>query len=91
MIKYRHHRGSLADAMKTAQEFASIEEMKSYICDDLNADGLDWIGEDDISIGEPLGDDPRVGWKDVRYVLTRRYGREIYDYPQCIGMCSISE
>ena len=91
MIKYRHHRGSLEESMKTAQTFKTIDEMKQYICKDLDPEGRHWITPDDIMIGDVLGDDDRVGWKSVRYVLTKRYICEDYIYPQCIGLCSIIE
>lgn len=91
-VLYRPHRGSLADAMAEMRTFTTIADMVKYICEQHNdVRGFTMVTPEDISIGEILGDDDRVGWKDVRYVLTLRYGKEKYDYPQCIGMCSIIE
>jgi len=36
--------------------------------------------------------DNRSGWKDTRYVCTKRFGDKdnikLYGVPQCIGMCA---
>jgi hypothetical protein len=91
-ILYRPHRGSLSDAMAEMRTFDTIDGMITHVCEHHNSVfGFTMIEPDDISIGDILGDDDRIGWKDVRYVLTSRYGKEKYDYPQCIGMCSIIE
>lgn len=88
MIKYRPHRGSLADAMAEAREFATIEEMKTHIWNCWNGkDGVVWFDMEDIVIGEILGDDSRIGWKNVRHVCIKRCGGEVYATPQCIGWC----
>ena len=36
-------------------------------------------------IGEILGNDDRIGWKNVRHVCVKRLGKEIYEVPQGIG------
>lgn len=88
MIKYRPHRGSLADAMAEAREFATIEEMKAHVWNCWNGkDGVVWFDIEDIVIGEILGDDSRIGWKNVRHVCIKRCGGEVYATPQCIGWC----
>lgn len=98
MIKYRPHRGSLSDAMKEARVFGNIDEMKLFVWDSWNR-WMDWCGVkecgffdlEDIVIGEVLGDDNRIGWKNVRHVCIKRFGdkdyMEIYGSPQCIGWC----
>jgi len=88
MIIYRPHRGSLADAMAEAKEFNNEQEMKEYIVKQWNG----YIFIDDIVIDDnPINDD-RIGWKDTRYVCTKRLGEDDYmkkyGYPQCIGMCA---
>lgn len=87
MIKYRPHRGGLDEAMSEAREFNTIDEMKQCICDQWNswADGKEILTAEDIVIGEILGDDNRIGWKNVRHVCVKRMGAEIYPTPQCIG------
>lgn len=92
MIKYRPHRGSLADAMSEAREFESIEEMKAHVWSSWNeTDEIVWFDPEDIVIGEILGDDERIGWENVRHVCVKRMGNEdymkLYGCPQCIGWC----
>ena len=43
---------------------------------------------EDIVIGNDVSDDERCGWHDTRYVCVKRMGKDIYDCPQCIGMCA---
>ena len=97
MIMYRPHRGSLADAMADAREFENEHEMKEYIWSVWNelpetfSAGDQAFSLDDIVIGEVLGDDERIGWKNVRHVCVRRMYDEdymkLYGSPQCIGWC----
>ena len=88
MILYRPHRGSLADAMAEMQTFESVQEMFEYIIETgKRIWGIAPYDIEDLSLSEIIGDEERIGWENVKYVLTRRYGRQVYDYPQCIGMC----
>lgn len=84
MIIYRPHRGGLKEAMELRKVFKTESEMFEYIS---NQSGRA-VSVEDLSIGEVLGDDPRIGWKDCRYVLTSRYGKEHFEIPQVIGTCS---
>ena len=87
MIKYRPHKGSLADSMDLAKRFFSIEDMKSYIVEDWN----DLIKPEDIVIDEKVVYyDERTKW-NTQYVCVKKLGKEKYDTPQCIGMCDISK
>ena len=92
MVKYRPHRGRLDDAMKLERSFDSLDSMYEFIVSEWN--GLE-LGElftkDDLSISEDLGKDDRIDWQECRYVCTKRMRDEIYEHPQCIGMCSIEE
>lgn len=94
MIIFRPHRGSLADSLEEAREFDTVGEMKKYIVDDwkkhFDLIGLksEPFGLDDIVIDEESVDDDRCGWHDCRYVCIKRLGKEIYDIPQCVGMCA---
>jgi hypothetical protein len=92
-IKYRPHRGSLEESMALQKEFQSIEEMFKYIENESysSISGIRLYRAEDLSIGESLGKDERIDWKETRYILTKRCGMVIYDTPQCIGMCSIEE
>ena len=87
MVKYRPHRGTLEEAMKGYREFNTVEELIQYVADSWDG----FIDTDDIVIGDVLGSDDRIGWKAYRYVLTKRCGDEIYDTPQCIGMCDLGD
>ena len=88
MIIYRPHRGSLREAMLEAREFENEELMKEHIVKHWN--GLIYM--EDIVIDDITIDDDRNGWKDTRYVCTRRMGNEdyikLYGKPQCIGHCA---
>jgi hypothetical protein len=97
MIKYRPHcGGGIAKAMSEAKEFNTIEEMIDYIYEDhKNIWGFPVFEKSDISIEDPPhGDDNRIGWKNVRYVLTNKYGNdnyiELYGCPQTIGYMTYS-
>ena len=92
MIKYRPHRGCLADAMAEAREFETVEELKAHVWKSWNeTNGVVWFDQEDIVIGEILGDDDRIGWENVRHVCVKRMGSEdymaLYESPQCIGWC----
>lgn len=90
MLIYRPHRGSLAEAMKEAKTFNSLEDIKNYVANEWN--NL-WryqiLNQDDIVLDEESHDDDRIGWKDVHYLCAKKIGDEDYikEYglPQCIG------
>ena len=90
MIYYRPHKGTLADAMAQMQIFNTIDEMLDFIVKDWNVYG-DVFTKKDLSVGENEGKDDRIDWKETRYVCTKRMRNEIYDVPQCIGMCSFED
>ena len=87
MIRYRPQRGGLDEAMAEAREFNTIDEMKQYVWYRWNSftDGRELFSAEDIIIGEILGDDNRIGWKNVRHVCVKRMGAQIYPTPRCIG------
>ena len=101
MIKYRPHRGSLEHSLEQMKEFASLDEMKDWIVDEWTRTvnfGLEPpftvlppFGVYDIVLGDELGDDDRIGWKNVRHVCVKRFGSEDfmkeYGAAQCIGYC----
>lgn len=88
MLIYRDHRGTLEESMKTARVFKTEEEIKQYICSEYyNIFGCELISLDDIVFGDVIGSDQRIKWRDVRYVLTKRIGKEVFANPQCIGLC----
>ena len=89
MVKYRPHKGSLDEAMKNEREFNNLDEMYDYIILDWNNSDVKLFDKDDLSVSKDLGVDKRTGWKETRYVCVKRMGSQIYEHPQCIGMCSI--
>ena len=87
MIKYRPHRRTLAEAMAEERSFETEEQMLEYV-------EAQWNGvfeKEDLVIGDDVGKDNRIDWRETRYVCTRRFGDAKYDVPQCIGMCSIEQ
>lgn len=93
MIIYRPHKGALSDALAEAMEFQNEEEMKSYIYQDWKKLYMELgfksapFDIEDIVIDDESSDDTRCGWRDTRYVCVKRMGKDIYNCPQCIGMC----
>lgn len=87
MIKYRPHRGGLAESMELYKEFDTVDQMFEHIVSQWHG----FIDKDDLSYSEPMGNDDRIGWKEWRYVLTKRCGDDCYDIPQCIGMCAFTQ
>lgn len=84
MFKYRPHRGSLDEAMKEAKEFITMDQMFDYI---VKADPLQILQKEDLYISKDHGKDIRIDWKESRYVMAKRYGKN--DYPLPIGLCSM--
>lgn len=89
MIKYRPHKGHLDESMELAKTFDTLDQMYDYIVQDWNAIENNLFDKSDLSVSNESYKDDRIDWKETRYVCTRRIGDEIYDTPQCIGMCSI--
>nr|DAL30169.1 MAG TPA_asm: hypothetical protein [Caudoviricetes sp.] len=93
-ILYRDHRGSIAEAMETIREYRTVDEMKAGIAADCNKlhREVGFIGEafsaEDISIGDNIGADDRIGWTNTHYVCIRRLGDEDFEVPQAIGFCT---
>lgn len=78
--------------MKEAREFETYEDIKWHVIREHTIGGMITPFDlDDIVICDALGDDDRIGWKNVRYVCVKRYGSDdymkLYGWPQCIGMC----
>ena len=88
MIIYRPHRELLSESMEESKEFSNEEEMMKYIAKEL----YDYLAIKDLAISAEKHSDARTGWKDTRYVCTKRFGGQdyikLYGCPQCIGMCA---
>lgn len=80
MIRYRDHRGSLNESMKTQQLFKSIDQMLSSIAI------WHYVATGEIVLSREIGDrefsDDRIGWNKCHHVLVNGY---------CIGFCNIEE
>ncbi len=90
MLIYRPHRGSLADAMAEAKTFNSFDEIKEYVANEWNSIwGWNILNPNDIVLGDDIGDDNRVGWRNCHYLCTKKLDNEDYmkEYgcPKCIG------
>lgn len=88
MFKYRPHRGTLDAAMKEEMVFITMDHMFDYI---VKSDPFHLLQKEDLSISENLGKDDRIDWTETRNVLTKRYGKDIYDTPKAIGWCSMED
>lgn len=84
-IKYRPQRGSLKESIQETREFSSIAEMFTAIATESH--GL--VSVTDLSIGDDIINDERIGWKESRMVCTKRYGELRYETPQCVGFCNM--
>lgn len=89
MIIFRPQRGKLADSMNEAIRFKDEDEMKRYIVELYRRpNGMKTFNVEDIVLDDKVFNDQRIGWEDSRYVCIKKFGRDIYDIPQCIGMCA---
>lgn len=97
-ILYRDHRSSLAEAMATVREYCTVDEMKAGIAETYNrlrreaGFSGDAFSAEDISVGDDLGEDNRIGWANTHYVCIRWLGDDDFvariGVPQAIGFCS---
>lgn len=97
-ILYRDHRGSIAEAMETIREYRTVDEMKAGIAETYNrlrreaGFSGDALSAEDISVGDDLGADDRIGWANTHYVCIRRLGDDDFvariGVSQAIGFCS---
>ena len=86
MYIFREHRGSLDDAMMTVKEFSNLDDLLEHIVK-VNTifNGVPAFSREDISFGNDVINDTRIGWEDTRRVCVKRYYNEVYPIPQCIG------
>lgn len=83
-IKYIIAEAVAIEAMEESREFGTIKEMLETIA--FESDGL--FQAEVLSVGS-ASKDSRINWKESRHVCTKRFGKTLYDIPQCIGFCSI--
>ena len=72
-IRFRFHRGGLAESMETVGTFASVDDVKRHIAQDL-AHFID-VAPDAIHARRYSKDgDPRIGWQDLFIITIDGYG-----------------
>ncbi len=76
-MRYRPHKGSLADSLAEVVEVDGRAGLIEYLLDEL-APYPGWSGAafmpDTVRISPYYGDDDRIGWKDVHIVTIDGYG-----------------
>ena len=75
-----------ADETWTEEEL--IDEMYDFIISEWSQFGA-VFSKEDLCVSEDTGKDYRINWKESRYVGVKRIGTQIFEKPQCIGICSI--
>lgn len=87
IIKFRYHRGSLRESLKTIRTFTSWEQLFGFLETDSKIDGVRFpmFHIADIVIEDSSYHDKRIGWKDARWVCVKRFGTELRDPPAPIG------
>lgn len=93
MIKFRPHRGGLAESLAETKVFNTIEEMEDYIRSNDKLGVIDYfskhrnslmpedIRDKEISIDKEVHFDKRCNW----------YTQHVLCYGNCIGMCDLSD
>lgn len=73
-MKYRDHRGGLAESMETAQEFDNRADLLAYLHKELGTWGFKF--KDSAVTIEPYGDgkDDRIGWTNLHIVTIDGFG-----------------
>ena len=76
VIRYRPHRGSLADSMALTVDIpATREALVACIREELGPwPTISHFDEQHLHITPYYGDDDRIGWKDVHIVTLDGYG-----------------
>ena len=72
MIKYRDHKGSLAESMKTVQEFNTKQDLFEYLKNELIGVG-GMITPDHVKI-KYYANDKRIGWNNTHIVTIEGFG-----------------
>ena len=73
MIKYRNHRGSLAESMETAQEFETMDEMRAYVAKSLHPFYVE-VTKENFHSKFYCEEDRRIGWTPVCLVTVNGFG-----------------
>lgn len=72
---YRPHRGGLSDSMAEAKSFDSFDGAMVYAASfGVDPDGQILYTVSDLDVSGDGIFDPRTGWHNCRYIVSRRYG-----------------
>lgn len=90
MFIYRPKKYLLEDAMKEAKCFNSLDELKHYVVEYYSRFCQKVFDAEDLVLDDSSqGDDGRTGWKNDRYICTKRWGEENYiqkyGCAKCVG------
>ena len=69
MIRFRDHRGTLADSIRTTQDFESVDALAIHIAEAIGFP----VAATDLEFA-PFGDDSRIGWFNQRVVIIKNLG-----------------
>lgn len=72
-IRYRHHRGGLAESMATIQEFDSMDAVRKHVADYLHPFYVD-VTKEDFHSTFYCEEDKRIDWKPVCIVTVDGFG-----------------
>jgi hypothetical protein len=92
MIRYLPKCRYLSLSLRSEVTFETMEELIHFVYTNWSR-VVSFMGaaepfrKEEIIIGENLGDDARIGYKNVRQILVRRMKDNIYSAPMCIGYC----
>lgn len=90
MIKYRPNLVNLKHSLREERSFDSVEDLTMYVFDRWRR-VVSFMGAaepfrpDEILISDIQGDDPQIGYKNVRRVSVTRMADTVYSSPMCIG------
>ena len=73
-MRYRPHRGSLADSMALVVDVDSRAGLIRQLRSELEPWARDDFVDDKVRVTPYYGDDDRIGWKDVHIVTLDGYG-----------------
>ena len=69
MLMYRPCRETYEESLKDVAMFESVETMFYQIYDGDEFSVREVISKSILSLGDPIGDDDQIGWKDVKPVF----------------------
>lgn len=92
MIRYRSNLTQLKYALRDEHTFETMDDLLQYIYERWGRvvtfmGAADPFRPEEILISDVQGDDPVLGYRNVRRVCVTRMTDQCYKTPQCIGFC----